>query len=285
MANIWITGANGQLGSTLREKRFSPLDETFFTDVEVDITDPKAVNSFMARHEIDTVINCAAYTAVDRAEEEAEAAARINRDGAASVARACREQGALLIHLSTDYVFDGDGSAPYAEKARANPLTVYGRTKREGEIAIKGSGCLYLILRTAWLFSGHGNNFLKTILRLAGERDELRVVNDQVGCPTYAGDLADAILALLAADDLPEHEGIFHYVNDGACTWYDFAREIVALSGVACTVLPVTTGEYPAPARRPSYSVLDTAKIRATFGLEIPGWQDALRRCLGQMKR
>jgi dTDP-4-dehydrorhamnose reductase len=161
---------------------------------------------------------------------------------------------------------------------------VYGRTKREGERAIIRSGCLHLILRTAWLYSKFGTNFFKTILRLAGEREELQVVNDQVGCPTYAGDLADAILRLLATEDLPEHEGIFHYVNGGACTWYDFAREIVALSGQSCRVTPVTTAQYPTRAPRPAYSVLDTAKIHATFGLEIPGWQDALSRCARRLE-
>ncbi|MDR1273127.1 MAG: dTDP-4-dehydrorhamnose reductase [Odoribacteraceae bacterium] len=278
--NIWITGANGQLGTALRAKTFPALDEVFFTDVEeVDITDTKAVFAFVELHEIDTIVNCAAYTAVDRAEDEVEKAEKINRDGAANLAKASYALNCLLIHISTDYVFDGVHDTPYVEKDAVNPRTVYGRTKREGERAIIRSGCLHLILRTAWLYSEFGANFFKTILRLAGEREELQVVNDQVGSPTYAGDLADAILCLLATEDLPEHGGIFHYVNEGACTWYEFAREIVALSGKACRVTPVTTAQYPTRAVRPAYSVLDTAKIRATFGLEIPGWQDALRRC------
>jgi dTDP-4-dehydrorhamnose reductase len=285
MANIWVTGANGQLGSALRARAFPALDEVFFTDVEeVDITDARAARAFVERHEVDTIINCAAYTAVDRAEEEEERAGRVNRDGAANLARVSLEEGCLLIHISTDYVFDGEHDVPYSEEDPASPRTVYGRTKWEGERAIERSGCMYLIVRTAWLFSEFGENFVKTILRLAGEREELRVVDDQVGCPTYAGDLADALLCLLEVEDLPEYEGVYHYVNEGACTWYEFAREIVALAGKGCRVRPVTTGQYPTRARRPAYSVLDTTRARDVFGLEIPGWRDALRRCLGRLE-
>jgi dTDP-4-dehydrorhamnose reductase len=286
MANIWITGANGQLGSALRARKFSALDEVLFTDVEeVDITDIKVVSAFVERHEVDTIINCAAYTAVDRAEDEAEKAEKINRDGAANLALASWNLNCLLIHISTDYVFDGVHETPYVERDPVNPQTVYGRTKREGERAIIRSGCLHIILRTSWLYSEFGNNFFKTILRLAGERETLQVVNDQVGSPTYAGDLADAILHLLTLEDLPEHEGIYHYANTGSCTWHEFASTIVSLSGKTCNVLPVTTEQYPMRATRPPYSVLDTAKIRTTFGLEIPDWRDALLRCFHQTER
>ncbi|MDR2414367.1 MAG: dTDP-4-dehydrorhamnose reductase [Odoribacteraceae bacterium] len=281
MANIWITGADGQLGKALREKHFNPLDELFFTDREVDITDPRAITDFANKNDVDTIINCAAYTNVDRAEDHEQDARAVNRDGVANLAALCREQGNLLVHLSTDYVFDGETNAPYHERHATNPLSAYGRTKRDGELAIRRSGCLHLIIRTSWLFSSTGDNFPRAILRLAAERDELRVVNDQTGSPTFAGDLADAILRLLSVDELPEYQGIYHYANAGSCSRYDLAREILALSGSTCRVIPVTTAELPARAPRPPYSVLDSRKIRDAFGLEIPDWRDALRRCFG----
>ena len=279
MANIWITGANGQLGTTFRHKSFSLLDELFFTDVdELDITHKKAVFSFIETHDIDTIINCAAYTAVDRAEEEVEMAERVNRDGVANLAHAAYELGCLLIHISTDYVFDGMQQTPYTEKVPANPRTVYGRSKWEGEKAVQKSGCLHIIIRTGWLYSDYGSNFVKTILRLSEERPELNVVNDQWGTPTYAGDLADMILQILDMDDLVEHEGIYHYSGGGSCTWYDFAREIVSLSGRSCQVNPVTTDLFPSKAKRPAYSVLDKTKICDTFDVVLPDWRDSLRK-------
>ena len=281
MANILVTGANGQLGTELRNRGFSLLDDVFYTDVEeLDITNPKAVNSFVELHDIDTIINCAAYTAVDLAEDNEEKAARINRDAVGNLAQAALRYGCLVIHLSTDYVFDGTATEPYLEKSPANPQSVYGRTKLEGEKLLKKSGCLYVIIRTAWLYSPYGHNFMKTIYRLAHEKDEIGVVNDQWGTPTYAGDLADAIIRMLDAGDLPEWEGIFHFTNEGKCTWYDFAKEIVALSGSDCQVKPLTTEEYPTKAKRPAYSVLDKAKIKNAFGLEIRDWREALKDCM-----
>ena len=284
MANILITGANGQLGSELRKIGFSPLDEVFFTDVaELDITDYTAIEKFIQVHEVDTIINCAAYTAVDRAEDEPGPAAEINTQAVANLAKAAQKEDCLLIHISTDYVFDGTATTPYTEKIKTCPVSVYGKTKLAGEEAIIRSGCFYIIIRTAWLYSAFGHNFVKTILRLAEERLEINVVNDQIGTPTYAEDLAKAIVKIMANDDRVEHEGIYHYSNAGVCSWYDFAVEIVRLSGLNCRVNPVTTAEYPTKTHRPAYSVLDKTKIKHTFGVEVPEWQEALRRMMGEI--
>ena len=284
MANILITGANGQLGSELRKIGFSPLDEVFFTDVaELDITDYTAIEKFIQVHEVDTIINCAAYTAVDRAEDEPGPAAEINTQAVANLAKAAQKEDCLLIHISTDYVFDGTATTPYTEKIKTCPVSVYGKTKLAGEEAIIRSGCFYIIIRTAWLYSAFGHNFVKTILRLAEELPEINVVNDQIGTPTYAEDLAKAIVKIMANDDRVEHEGIYHYSNAGVCSWYDFAVEIVRLSGLNCRVNPVTTAEYPTKTHRPAYSVLDKTKIKHTFGVEVPEWQEALRRMMGEI--
>lgn len=281
MANIWVTGANGQLGMTLRRKSFSPLDELFFTDVEeVDITDRKAIYDFIEANDIDTIINCAGYTAVDRAEEQQEQAIAVNHKGVASLAIVSFQLGCLLIHISTDYVFDGMKEEPYTEKDKTNPQTVYGNTKREGERAILRSGCLFMIIRTSWLYSACGNNFVATIRRLAEERDQIQVVNDQWGSPTCAEDLADAIVQILQTEDILEYCGLYHYSNEGSCTWFDFAREILQLTGSKTVVEPITTEQFPTLARRPRYSVLDKTKIKKTFALEIPDWKESLRKLL-----
>lgn len=281
MANILVTGANGQLGSELRKIGFTALDELFFTDVaELDITDYSAIECFVKENEIDTIINCAAYTAVDKAEDEPELAEKINTQAAANLAKAASKGDCLLIHISTDYVFDGTGSEPYTEKSRPCPVSVYGKTKLAGEQAILKSGCFHMIIRTAWLYSTFGNNFVKTILRVAGERPELNVVSDQVGSPTYAEDLARAIVAIMDNEERIEHQGIYHFSNEGVCSWYDFATEIVRLGGKACKVNPVTTAEYPTKTKRPAYSVLDKSKIKQTFGIEIPDWKNALERMI-----
>jgi len=278
MANILITGANGQLGSEFQKRTFSLLDEIFYTDIEeLDITDLRAVISFVERNDIDTIINCAAYTAVDRAEEDAERAAKINRDAVKNLATAATRLGCLLVHISTDYVFDGQQDHPYTEKDTPNPQTVYGRTKWEGEQAIRESGCMHIIIRTAWLYSEFGNNFVETMLRVGSEREDLNVVHDQLGSPTYAGDLADAIIKILERDDLPEHEGTYHYSNEGICSWYEFAKEIMKLGEKDCEVHPITTAEYPTKAQRPAYSVLDKTKMKETFGVEVPEWRTSLR--------
>lgn len=286
MANILVTGANGQLGSELRKIGFTVLDEVFFTDVaELDITDYKAVSEFVKKNEIDTIINCAAYTAVDRAEDEPELAARINTEAVANLAKVAAKEDCLLIHVSTDYVFDGTAAKPYTEKSKTCPVSVYGRTKLAGEEAILKSGCFYIIIRTAWLYSAFGNNFVKTILRLAGERPEINVVSDQLGTPTFAEDLARAIVKIMDNESRGENEGIYHYSNDGICSWYDFATEIVKQSGLKCQVKPVTTAEYPTKTRRPAYSVLDKTKIKKVFEVEVPAWQEALQRCMKELKK
>lgn len=284
MANILVTGANGQLGSELRKVGFSALDEVFYTDVaELDITSYESVYKYVEEREIDTIINCAAYTAVDKAEDEPELAAKINTEAVANLAKVANKQDCLLIHVSTDYVFDGTGEKPYSEKDKPCPVSVYGRTKLAGEEAIQKSGCLHIIIRTAWLYSTFGNNFVKTILRLAGERPELSVVADQVGSPTYAEDLARAIAHIMENDDRGMYEGIYHFSDEGICSWHEFASEIVRLSGLPCKVKPVTTEEYPTKTKRPAYSVLDKAKIKRTFGVNVPEWQESLKMCMKEL--
>ncbi len=276
-----VTGAGGQLGRELRKSGFSPLDEVFFTDVaELDIADRKAVENYVSRNEIDTIVNCAAYTAVEKAEEEPEKAELVNVRAVENLAAVAEKEGCLLVHVSTDYVFDGTASEPYTEKSPVNPQTVYGRTKLAGERAVRKSGCLAIIVRTAWLYSEFGSNFVKTMLRLAEEKGELNVVCDQVGTPTYAADLAAAIVHMLADESVADKTGIYHFSNEGICSWCDFAREIVRLSGDKCTVNGITTAEYPAKARRPAYSVLDKTKIRQTFGVAVPEWREALERMM-----
>lgn len=284
MANILVTGANGQLGSELRKVGFTILDEVFYTDVaELDITSYEAVSSYVTEHDIDTIVNCAAYTAVDKAEDEPELAAKINTEAVANLAKVSNKQDCLLIHISTDYVFDGTGEKPYTEKSPTSPVSVYGKTKLAGEEAIQKSGCLHIIIRTAWLYSTFGNNFVKTILRLAAERPELNVVADQIGSPTYAEDLARAIVTIMENDDRGIYDGIYHFSNEGICSWYDFAAEIVRLSGLPCKVNPVTTAEYPTKTQRPAYSVLDKTKIKKVFNVCVPDWNVSLRECVKEL--
>mgnify|MGYP000148084030 FL=1 len=282
MANILITGANGQLGTELRNRSFSLLDDVFYTDIEeLDITNFKAICSFIETHDIDTIINCAAYTAVDQAEEDEEKAMKLNRDAVANLANAAVKLDCLLLHISTDYVFDGTSDHPYTEKDPTNPQSVYGRTKLEGEQAIKKSGCLYLIIRTAWLYSEYGNNFMKTVLRLGKERDELRFIFDQVGTPTYAGDLAVAMLAVLERAEAGKFiPGIYHFSDEGVCSWYDFTVKILQIAGMNNRVIPIETKDYPTPASRPHYSVLNKGKIKSTYGLTIPHWETSLAYCM-----
>ncbi len=284
MANILVTGADGQLGSELKKIAFSPLDEVFFTDVaELDITDKKAVEDYVSRNDIDTIVNCAAYTAVDRAEEEPDRAELINVRAVENLADVAMREGCLLVHVSTDYVFDGMASEAYTEKSVVSPQTVYGCTKLAGERAIKRSGCLAIIIRTAWLYSEFGNNFVKTMLRLAKEKGELNVVSDQVGTPTYAADLAAAIVHVLADDCVAEKTGIYHFSNEGICSWYEFAQEIMRLSGEKCKVNAIAMADYPTKAHRPAYSVLDKTKIKEKFGVSVPEWKEALGRMMKRM--
>lgn len=277
---VLVTGANGQLGSELRVIASA---DYLFTDVaELDITNEDAVIAFVERNKIDTIINCAAYTNVDRAEEEPAVAERVNTTAVALLARVARRYKARLIHISTDYVFGGESyETPIKESATPAPLGVYGRTKLLGERLIEESGCDYIIIRTSWLYSTYGKNFVKTILRLAAERDELRVVNDQIGSPTYAKDLARVIVQICERRGF--ESGVYHYSNRGEISWCDFARAIMEISGAECRVVPCTTAEYGAKAPRPAYSVLDTSKIRACLGCEISDWRVSLAECINQM--
>lgn len=281
---LLVTGANGQLGLSL--KRILDDDkeiEAVFTDVaDLDITDYEAVDAFMTSGKFDVVVNCAAYTAVDRAESDDLLAARINTEAVGNIARAASRLGARVVHISTDYVFSGENSRPYVENDVPDPRSIYGRTKLEGEGILTSICPDAVIIRTAWLYSEFGNNFAKTMLRIAAEGKPIRVVADQVGTPTYAGDLAEAIHSILHAPQwLP---GIYHFTDEGVASWYDFAMAIFRLAGVDADVTPVTTREYPTPARRPQYSVLSKVKIKKTFNSRIPYWQNSLAKCLKSMK-
>lgn len=287
MLNILITGANGQLGNEMRLLGASSQHRYVFTDVaELDITDADAVRRTVADEKIDLIVNCAAYTHVEKAEEDEAAADRINHRAPALLAAAARESGATLIHVSTDYVFQGDGNRPYQENDPTNPLGVYGRTKLAGERAVLASGCKYLIFRTAWLYSAFGNNFLRTMLRLTAERERVTVVFDQVGTPTYAADLARTIYDIIETGRYTGHEGIYHFSNEGVCSWYDFAHAIARIAGHdRCEVLPCHSAEYPSKVRRPAYSVLDKSKVKAAFGIAIPHWRDALANCIQTLQK
>ncbi|MGN0828521.1 MAG: dTDP-4-dehydrorhamnose reductase [Akkermansia sp.] len=282
--NILVTGSAGQLGLEMRRVAAEQMPQHHwrFTDVaELDITDAAAVRR--AADGVDAIVNCAAYTNVDQAEVDTELARRINSDAVRNLALAAAETGALLIHVSTDYVFGGTANTPYTEDSPTCPLGVYGATKLAGEQAIAAAGCRALILRTAWLWSVHGNNFVKTMQRLMRERDSLRVVIDQVGSPTFAGDLADVIGRVLALAPAEQALGIYHYTNEGVCSWYDFAMAIRELIGATrCDLQPCRSSEYPSRVTRPAYSVLDKSRIRRELGIRIPHWRSSLQRILTQ---
>ena len=287
MLNILITGANGQLGSSLRRLGGVSPHNYLFTDVaELDITDAAAVLRTVEERRIDVIVNCAAYTDVERAEEDEPTAELLNHKAAGNLAAAAKATGATLFHVSTDYVFDGTAHTPYREDTAPSPLGAYGRTKLAGERAVMASGCRYLIFRTAWLYSEYGNNFLKTMLRLTAEKERLNVVFDQAGTPTYAGDLAMTIFSIVEGGYFAGNEGLYHFSNEGVASWYDFAAEIAAAAGHdKCRIRPCRTAEFPTKAARPAYSVLDKSKIKETFGLEIPHWRESMLYCLKNMLR
>ena len=287
MLNILITGANGQLGSALRRLGCVSPHNYICTDVaELDITDAAAVLRTVEERRIDVIVNCAAYTDVERAEEDEPRADLLNHKAAGNLAAAAKATGATLFHVSTDYVFDGTAHLPYTEDAPTAPLGVYGRTKLAGERAVAESGCKYLTFRTAWLYSEYGNNFLKTMLRLTAEKERLNVVFDQAGTPTYAGDLAMTIFSIVEGGYFAGNEGLYHFSNEGVASWYDFAAEIAAAAGHdKCRIRPCRTAEFPTKAARPAYSVLDKSKIKETFGLEIPHWRESMLYCLKNMLR
>ncbi len=274
---LLITGANGQLGTELKNR----LSNAVFTDVQdLDITNASIVKEYVHDNNIDTIINCAAYTNVDAAEDDTRTAYSINVDGPRNLAKT----GAKMIHISTDYVFDGRAHAPYSPCDKPNPLSVYGRTKLAGEQAVQEYSCRYVIIRTAWLYSPYGNNFVKTMRRLGATRDSINVVSDQVGSPTYAGDLADAIIKIVPNMN-DKTNGVYHFTNAGVCSWYDFAHKIMDLSGLKCMVKPIPSLEYPTRARRPMYSVLDKEEIKQTFGVELRHWTDALVECIAKLNQ
>lgn len=284
--NILVTGANGQLGCEMRRLGAVSPNNYIFTDVaELDITDASAVLVAVKENGIEAIVNCAAYTNVDKAESDEETAELINATAVGNLARAMKEVGGTLFHVSTDYVFGCDGNTPRTEDMPLNPLGVYGRTKLHGEQAILESGCKALILRTAWLYSEYGNNFLKTMMRLTAEREQLNVVFDQVGTPTYAGDLALAIFSIIEAGVYEGNEGIYHFSNEGVCSWYDFAVEIAAAAGnTGCRINPCHSSEFPSPVTRPPYSVLDKTKIKNTFDIDIPHWRESMEYCIKRIK-
>ncbi len=286
MSNILITGANGQLGNEFRRLGKGSVNHYIYTDAEdLDITCFSDIQTFFQQNKIDVVINCAAYTNVDLAETNEDAACKVNQEAVRNLATVCRKRNAFFIHISTDYVFDGTSSKPYTESSPTNPQNGYGRTKLKGEQAVEESGCRFLIFRTSWLYSVWGKNFMKTILRLLNERETLSVVFDQTGTPTYAGDLAEVIFQIVEKEQYKGKEGLYHYSNEGVCSWYDFAQEIARLSGTyKCKVLPCRSSEFPSEVKRPAYSVLDKAKVRNTFDIKIPYWRDSLKRCLQLLK-
>lgn len=281
--NILITGCNGQLGNEMQllESQY-PQYQWYNTDVqELDISNQQAIEQFVAAHEIDGIVNCAGYTAVDKAEENEELCAMLNQHAPAYLAAAVEKRGGWMVHISTDYVFDGTHHTPYVETDDPCPNSVYGRTKLAGEQEVMQHCKRSVIIRTAWLYSTFGNNFVKTMIRLGKERPELGVIFDQIGTPTYAGDLAKAIMAVVEKGIMP---GIYHFSNEGVISWYDFTKAIHRLAGITtCHVRPLHTAEYPTPANRPHYSVLDKTKIKTVYGIEIPYWEESLKDCIEKL--
>lgn len=277
---ILVTGAEGQLGCSIRRTAIGLADDYIFTDVaELDITNRQQVVEYVSGNQIDVIVNCAAYTDVEHAEENEAVAHLLNSTAVGYLAEAARANDALLIHISTDYVFMGGCCAMLTEESYPQPLNAYGRTKLAGEEAVKASGCHYIILRTAWLYSEYGHNFVKTMLRLTAEKEQIRVVDDQLGTPTYAGDLAEAIVRIISERNF--REGIYHYTDLGECSWWQFACEIARLAGHdKCIVAPCTTADYPTKARRPMCAVLDKSKFVRTFNIAIPEWRQSLKKCI-----
>ncbi len=279
--NILVVGANGQLGREIR--RVSGLSDInyIFTDIEeLDITNIDAIRDCAC--DVDVIINCAAYTNVDKAEEEKELSDLLNNRAVEYLATVAKEQNITLIHISTDYVFDGTANTPYTEGESTNPIGEYGASKLRGEESVISSGCKHIIIRTSWLYSVWGNNFVKTMQRLTAERESLNVIFDQIGTPTYAGDLADAI-GYIIDNNLLDKQGVYHYSNEGVCSWYDFAVEIAEVLGNSCDIRPIHSWEYPSRVTRPHYSVLDKTKFKESFNITIPHWKSALRECIKKL--
>ena len=287
--NILVTGSNGQLGSEIKDLVTNYKDfNFFFRDLpKLNICDAEAINTFIFNQNINAVINCAAYTAVDLAEEDLVIAEQVNANGVLNLVNALEKVDGKLIHISTDYVFDGNNFLPYKESDPVSPIGVYGKTKRAGELVILNSSIDALVIRTSWLYSAFGNNFVKTMLKLGHERDELGVIFDQVGTPTYACDLAKTCLDILldkSSENISMNGKIYHYSNEGVTSWYDFAKAIMELGSIDCKVRPIETKDYPTPAKRPHFSVLNKTKIKKDFNIEIPYWRDSLDKCVKKLK-
>jgi dTDP-4-dehydrorhamnose reductase len=287
--NILITGSNGQLGSEIKDlvtnyKNFN----FFFMDLpELNICKLEELNTFIVDQNINAVINCAAYTAVDKAEKDEHTAQKVNSEGVLNLVNALKKVNGKLIHISTDYVFDGNHSQPYKESDPVSPVGVYGETKRAGELAVLNSSIDALVIRTSWMYSVYGNNFLKTMLKLGHDKDELGVIFDQVGTPTNASDLAKTCLDILAYSkeaNINSKGNLYHYSNEGVSSWYDFASAIMELGSLDCKVRPIETKDYPTPAKRPHYSVLNKSKIKIDFNIQIPNWRDSLDKCIEKLK-
>lgn len=292
--NILITGANGQLGNQMRLLGATSVNHYIYTDILapegvettiLDITNINNVRELCEAEQVEVIVNCAAYTNVDKAESDVELAELLNAQAPANLAQVMKERGGLLVHVSTDYVFGGDPyNTPCREEQKGTPTGVYGLTKLHGEENIIASGCDYIILRTAWLYSAYGKNFVKTMLNLTATKPALKVVFDQVGTPTYAGDLADCIFEIIEQCKWKGNTGVYHFSNEGVCSWYDFTMKIAELAGnTSCDIQPCHSDEFPSPVKRPSYSVLDKTKVKQTFGTRIPYWTVSLRKCMRQL--
>jgi len=281
MDNILVTGANGQLASEIKELSSDYNSNFFFTDKkELDVTNEDAIKKYIEKNSINTIINCAAYTAVDKAEEDKESAYKVNTKAVKKLAKLSKQNNIKLVHISTDYVFDGKSFRPYCEEYKTNPNSVYGKTKLEGELQIQAINPYNsIIIRTSWVYSSFGANFVKTMLRLGKQKDQLGVIFDQVGTPTYARDLAKAILDILPQISNKKVE-IYNYSNEGVLSWYDFALSIMEIAKIDCKINPIETYQYPTPAKRPHYSLLNKAKIKNKFNIEIPYWESSLRECI-----
>lgn len=288
--NILVTGANGQLGNEIQIVSRKSTNHYIFTDVcegyqNLDITSLEAVRKAVKENDVKCIINCAAWTNVDKAETAGDIVEILNAVAPENLAKAMKEVGGLLVHVSTDYVFGGDPyNTPCKEDMKGTPTGVYGLTKLHGEEKIQAVGCDHIILRTAWLYSEFGNNFVKTMLNLTATKPQLKVVFDQTGTPTYAGDLADAIFNIVENKKFEGHSGVYHFSNEGVCSWYDFTIKIAQIAGhTACNIQPCHSDEFPSPVKRPAYSVLDKTKIKETFGIQIPYWEDSLKKCMANM--
>jgi dTDP-4-dehydrorhamnose reductase len=289
MAIILITGAKGQLGNELKvvSRKYYGYD-FIFTDIDtLDITDSLKTSEFIHKVKPDWIINCAAYNQVDKAESDYQSALLVNGTAVKNIANAIKDSACRFIHVSTDYVFDGNSNIPYNDSSVPNPMSAYGRSKLEGEkAALTHHGSM--VIRTSWLYSSFGNNFVKTIIRLASEKDSIRIVSDQTGTPTYAADLADALMIIISSvirNQIAFNSGIYSYSNEGVCTWYDFALAIIEEASLSCEVIPITTTDYPTAAKRPAYSVMNKAKIKENYNLTIPHWRASLKKCIKELNK